>query len=114
MIQIVLVGLGAGAAAALLFASVVSGSLAAVFLFYLAPLPIMIAALGWSHLAGLIAAASRPRWSRSSPASSDRRAVIAFGAWWLGYLALLARPATNGGGGRLEWYPVGRSCCGRR
>jgi hypothetical protein len=33
MIQIVLVGLGAGAAAALLFASVVSGSLAAVFLF---------------------------------------------------------------------------------
>jgi len=56
MIQIVLVGLGAGAAAALLFASVVSGSLAAVFLFYLAPLPIMIAALGWSHLAGLIAA----------------------------------------------------------
>ena len=57
MIQIVLVGLGAGAAAALLFASVVSGSLAAVFLFYLAPLPIMIAALGWSHIAGLIAAA---------------------------------------------------------
>jgi hypothetical protein len=34
--------------------------------------------------------------------------VIAFGAWWLGYLALLARPATNGGGGALEWYPVGR------
>jgi hypothetical protein len=34
--------------------------------------------------------------------------VIAFGAWWLGYLALLARPASNGGGGALEWYPVGR------
>ena len=34
--------------------------------------------------------------------------VIAFGAWWLGYLALLARPATNGGGDALEWYPVGR------
>jgi hypothetical protein len=33
--------------------------------------------------------------------------VIAFGAWWLGYLALLARPATNGGGA-LEWYPAGR------
>ena len=29
-------------------------------------------------------------------------------AWWLGYLALLARPAANGGGGALEWYPVGR------
>jgi hypothetical protein len=34
--------------------------------------------------------------------------VIAFGSWWLGYLSLLARPATNGGGGDLEWYPVGR------
>jgi hypothetical protein len=34
--------------------------------------------------------------------------VIAFGAWWLGYLALLARPAPNGGGGALEWYPAGR------
>jgi hypothetical protein len=33
--------------------------------------------------------------------------VIAFGAWWLGYLALLARPAANGGG-TLEWYPPGR------
>jgi hypothetical protein len=35
-------------------------------------------------------------------------AVIAFGAWWLGYLTLLARPATNGGGAGLEWYPIGR------
>jgi len=34
--------------------------------------------------------------------------VIAFGAWWLGYLTLLARAATNGGGGALEWYPTGR------
>src|SRR5262249_43090063 len=57
MMQIILIGLGAGAAAALLFASVVSGSIAAIFLFYLAPLPILIAALGWSHVAGLIAAA---------------------------------------------------------
>ena len=33
-------------------------------------------------------------------------------AWWLGYLAMLARPITNGGeaGGTaaLEWYPPGR------
>ena len=58
MVQIVLIGLGAGVAAALLFASVVSGSFAAIFLFYLAPLPILIAALGWSQWAGLIAAAS--------------------------------------------------------
>lgn len=109
MIQIVLIGLGAGAAAALLFASVVSGSLAAVFLFYLAPLPIMIAALGWSHIAGLIAAASATAAvAVLSGVFFVAVPVIAFGAWWLGYLALLARPAVNGGGGALEWYPVGR------
>ena len=109
MIQIVLVGLGAGAAAALLFASVVSGSLAAVFLFYLAPLPIMIAALGWSHLAGLIAAASATAVvGVLSGVFLIAVPVIAFGAWWLGYLTMLARPATNGGGDVLEWYPVGR------
>jgi hypothetical protein len=109
MMQIVLVGLGAGAAAALLFASVVSGSIAAIFLFYLAPLPILIAALGWSHVAGLIAAASATAVVVIlSGMFFIAVPVIAFGAWWLGYLALLARPATNGGGGALEWYPAGR------
>src|SRR6266446_765625 len=56
MMQLYLIGLSAGAAAALLFASVASGSLLSVLLFYLAPLPILIAALGWSHWAALIAA----------------------------------------------------------
>jgi hypothetical protein len=109
MMQIVLVGLGAGAAAAVLFASVVSGSLLAIFLFYLAPLPILIAALGWGHLAGLIAAAAAATVvGYLSGFFFISVFVIAFGAWWLGYLALLARPAMNGGGGNLEWYPVGR------
>jgi hypothetical protein len=109
MLQIVLVGLGAGAAAALLFASVVSGSIAAIFLFYLAPLPILIAALGWSHLAGLIAAASATAViAVLSGVFFVAVPVIAFGAWWLGYLTLLARPSANGGGTALEWYPVGR------
>jgi len=108
MMQIILVGLGAGAAAALLFASVVSGSIAAIFLFYLAPLPILIAALGWSHVAGLIAAASATAAIMAlSGTFFIAVPVIAFGAWWLGYLALLARPATNGGGA-FEWYPAGR------
>jgi hypothetical protein len=109
MMQIVLVGLGAGAAAALLFASVVSGSIAAIFLFYLAPLPILIAALGWGHVAGLIAAAfATAVVAVLSGIFFIAVPVIAFGAWWLGYSALLARPAGNGGGGALEWYPVGR------
>src|ERR1035441_899223 len=56
MMQFGLIGIGAGAAAALLFASVTSGSWLSIVLFYLAPLPIMIAGLGWSHWAALSAA----------------------------------------------------------
>jgi hypothetical protein len=105
----VLVGLGAGAAAALLFASVASGSIAAVILFYLAPLPIAIAALGWGQLSGLIAAAvATTVIALLSGIFFIAVPVIAFGAWWLSYLTLLARPAGNGGGGALEWYPIGR------
>src|SRR4029453_13497942 len=108
MMQVILVGVGAGAAAALLFASVVSGAIAAVFLFYLAPLPILIAALGFSHIAGLIAAAVATAVVTALSGTFFIAApVIAFGAWWLCYLALLARPAANGGGA-LEWYPPGR------
>jgi hypothetical protein len=109
MMQIVLIGLGAGAAAALLFASVASGSSVAIILFYLAPLPILIAALGWSHWAALVAVLS---------AASGIAAIlgvyfvtafligVGIPAWWLGYLALLARPA--GVPAAVEWYPVGR------
>ena len=56
MVHVVLIGISAGAATALLFASVASGSALSVPLFYLAPLPILIAAMGWSHGAALIAA----------------------------------------------------------
>src|ERR1700694_2771266 len=110
MMQLVLIGLGAGAAAALLFASVASGSLISLLLFYLAPLPILIAALGWSHWAAVIGAS----------AAAAGLAVIFGGfffvafllgvglpAWWLGYLALLGRPMASGAGD-VEWYPPGR------
>ena len=51
MVQVVLIGLAAGLAAALLFGSLVSGSLFSFVLFYLAPVPVMIAGLGWTGLA---------------------------------------------------------------
>src|SRR3979409_2303269 len=109
MLQVILIGLAAGVAAALLFASVSSGALAAIFLFYLAPLPMLIAALGWGHVAGLIAAAlATALVSLLSGVFFMAVPVIAFGAWWLGYLTLLARPGVNGGGNALDWYPVGR------
>jgi hypothetical protein len=121
MVKITLLGVAAGIAAALLFATIVSGSLTAIFLFYLAPLPIMIAALGFGQLAGLIAAATATAAvAMLSGTFFVPVALIAFGAWWLSYLALLGRPATapayasgpmpehNGHAADLEWYPIGR------
>lgn len=108
MIQLVFIAIGAGAAAALLFASVASGSIVATLLFYLAPLPIMIAALGWSHWAGL-AAALGAAGALGGILGFYFSAAFLVGAglpaWWLGYLALLARPLPQGD---VEWYPVGR------
>src|SRR6202142_3110806 len=111
MMQFGLIGIGAGAAAALLFASVTSGAGLSIPLFYLAPLPIMLAGLGWSHWAALIAALT-----------GTLALAVVFGpvfffsflagaglpAWWLGYLAMLARPLGNGGAPSLEWDPPGR------
>ena len=111
MIQLGLIGIGAGAAGALLFASVTSGIWLSIPLFYLALLPLMIAGLGWSHWAALIAGLT-----------GALALGVAFGpiffvtflagaglpAWWLCYLAMLARPAGNGGRPTLEWYPPGR------
>jgi len=115
MMQIGLIGLGAGAAAALLFASVTSGSWLSVILFYLAPLPIMIAGLGWSHWAAMVAAIAAAAAVGIIFGAAFFFAFLAgvgIPAWWLTYLALLARPATASAGApnepALEWYPPGR------
>src|SRR3989442_2528213 len=99
MVQIFLIGIAAGAAAALLFASVASGSMFSVLLFYLAPLPILIAAIGWSHVAGLIASIFA---AAALAAVFDGIFFAAFlvgvgvSAWWLGCLALFGRAARQG------------------
>ena len=111
MMQIGLIGIGAGAAAALLFASVASGSILSVVLFYLAPLPILIAALGWSHWSAMIAALVGALALSLFFGWVFFFAFLAgagIPAWWLGYLTMLARPAGNGGTASLEWYPPGR------
>jgi len=114
MMQFGLIGIGAGAAAALLFASVSSGSFLSIILFYLAPLPVMIAGLGWSHWAALLAAVTA---TLAVAAIFGGVAVVAFvagiaaPAWWLSYLAMLGRPvpaAANGAPASVEWYPPGR------
>ena len=110
MMQIAFVSLGAGAAAALLFASIISASWLSIVLFYVAPLPILIAALGWSHWAALIAAfgAATALWAIFGGIFfAAFLASVGLPAWWLGYLAMLARPTAAAQGG-LEWYPPGR------
>ncbi len=111
MLQILLIGLGAGAASALLFAALASGKFFAIGLFYLTPLPILLAGVAWSHLAGLIAAAAAAtilgftlgRWFFLT-------FMIGIGlpSYALSYLALLARPVANGSGDKLEWFSAGR------
>src|SRR5215467_5093507 len=98
MVQIVAIGIAAGAAAALVFASLVSGSSLSLLLASITPtlLPILIAALGWSHVAGLIGAFVAA--VAAAVALTDVRFVtflvtVGLPAWWLGYLALLGRPS---------------------
>lgn len=119
MISIILVAIVAGCASALMFASMVSGALVSLLLFYLAPLPLMMAALGWGPLCatiGGIAAAAGLGAIFSLPYCIAFAVSAALPAWWLGHLALLGRPlaseaAANGAAparSDLEWYPVGR------
>ena len=120
MIAILLIALAAGCASALMFASIVSGALISLLLLYFAPLPLMVAALGWGPLAatvGGILAATGLGAVFGLPFCIAFAVMMALPAWWLGHLALLGRPAANaalsGNGAApvsptLEWYPVGR------
>jgi hypothetical protein len=120
MIAILLIAMAAGCASALMFASIISGVLISLLLFYLAPLPLMVAGLAWGPLSatiGGIAAAAGLAAIFGLPYGIAFVIMIALPAWWLGRLALLGRPvagdATAGDGAApaaqtLEWYPIGR------
>jgi hypothetical protein len=119
MIAIVLIGLAAGCASALMFASIISGALISLLLFYLAPLPLMVAALGWGPIAatiGGIVAASGLGAIFGLPYCIAFAVTVAVPAWWLGHLSLLGRslPGAAAGNGsapaapQFEWYPIGR------
>ena len=114
MIALVLIGIAAGCASALMFASITSGALISLLLFYLAPLPLMVAAIGWGPLAaaiGGVAAASSLGAIFGLNYCIAYAVAFALPAWWLGHLALLGRPAAAPSAPDvhdLEWYPVGR------
>src|ERR1700730_4875924 len=115
MIATVLIALAGGCASALMFASIISGALISLLLLYLAPLPLMVIALGWGPLAATIASAAASFALAAIfgiPYGIGYVIGVALPAWWLGHLALLGRPGTSSGNGaeapHFEWYPVGR------
>jgi hypothetical protein len=120
MIATLLIAIAAGSASALMFASIVSGALISLLLLYFAPLPLMVAALGWGPLAatiGGILAATGLGAVFGLPFCIALAVMTALPAWWLGHLALLGRPAANAAppgigaapvSPTLEWYPIGR------
>ncbi|MHB2168069.1 DUF2232 domain-containing protein [Alsobacter sp. R-9] len=102
------IGAAAGLVAALLFAVITTGNVLALLLYFVAPLPILLAALGWNHRAGLVATAVGAaavflvfRFS----ASMVFAVSVALPAWWYAYLLLLARTNEDGS---VEWFPLGK------
>src|ERR1700676_2379331 len=114
MIAMVLIALAARCASALMLASLSSGALISLVLFYLAPLPLMVAAIGWGPLSatiGGITAATGLGLIFGLPYCIAFAITVALPAWWLGHLALLVRPVTDRPSPvapDLAWYPVGR------
>ncbi|ONF49635.1 DUF2232 domain-containing protein [Methylobacterium radiotolerans] len=107
MAQHIGIGIGAGLVSALLFGVLLKATPLAILLYLVAPLPILIVGLGWSHKAALAAAAagSLALVLVIAPFMGLAfAAYIALPAWWLAYLTLLGRETRAG----LEWYPTGR------
>ena len=118
--MIAIVAIAAGAASALMFASIKSGALISLLLLYLAPLPLMVAALGWGPLVsaiGGIGASTVLGLLLGLNYGIPYAITVALPAWWLGHLVLLGRPIGNAASAghdtapptpALEWYPTGR------
>lgn len=108
MAQFIGIGIGAGLVSALLFGVLLKATALAILLYLLAPLPILIVGLGWSHRAALVAAftgALALSLIVQPFLGLGFLAYLALPAWWLAYLALLGRPGADG---TMEWYPTGR------
>ena len=113
-----LIAIAAGCASALMFASISSGALISLLLFYLAPLPLMLAAIGWGPAGaaiGGVLAGGALGLIFSLPYLVAFLLAVALPAWWLGRLVLLGRPITapqstdpGASAEAVEWYPVGR------
>lgn len=109
-----LIGAGSGLIAAALFASAATATALAGVLFYLAPLPVCLAGLGWGGRAALLSALTGTVVIAAAlgVATAAVFAIsIAAPSALLTHLALLSRPAITPQGQQvaaLEWYPPGR------
>ncbi len=110
----IIIGAGSGLVSAALFASAATATALAGVLFYLAPLPICLAGLGWGTMAALVSALAGTlviALSLGPPTAAIFALSIALPMALLTYLALLSRSdgkPQNGGAAALEWYPPGR------
>lgn len=108
---IISVGILAGLASALMSSGVITQSGMAMVLYFLTPLPIFMAALGWGSNAGIIAAIAATVTVSvvSTPMAAVLIALTSFIPAATGaYLSGLARPASDLGGSShiLIWYPL--------
>jgi Predicted membrane protein (DUF2232) len=109
-----IIGAGSGLVSAALFASAATATSLAGILFYLAPLPLCLAGLGWGGMAALLSALTGTVVVAASLGAATAAVFalsIAAPTALLAHLALLSRPAATPSGqvvGALEWYPPGR------
>jgi hypothetical protein len=107
-----LVGLASGVASAALSFALGTGSMFSLFLFVFAPLPVLIAALGWRHHAGIVGSVAGTLLVFALLGFGAARGYalsVALPAWWLAYLALLGQPVDPAAPDKgMSWYPVGR------
>ena len=116
----ILLAIAAGCASAAMFASVISGALISLVLLNLAPLPLMVAAIGWGPLSAAIGGILAAIGLGATFGLTDGMTYavgVALPACWLGHLCLLGRPVGHGtlpdhgasnAAAALEWYPSGR------
>ena len=108
------IGAGSGLVSAALFASAATATSLAGLLFYLAPLPLCLAGLGWGGMVALLSALTGTVVIAASLGAATAAVFalsIAAPTALLAHLALLSRPAATPNGqvvGQLEWYPPGR------
>ncbi|MBL4784594.1 MAG: DUF2232 domain-containing protein [Cohaesibacteraceae bacterium] len=108
-----IVGIISGLGTAVLNLSFLSGSSVAILLVMLAPLPILIATLGWGSVSGLIAAVSAGIltavvWQYSSGTMLPGLLIfvlIGLPAFWVGHLCGQTRKNQDN---ELIGYPIGR------